>query len=314
MNKTMALLSIKALSLLLLSIAMTSCIKRGKGFLLGQLKTSVQIPEQNYICPDITVWIHGTRLTPRAVAPLFFYSIPGLQSAQKYDTKYHARKIANNLIAADPETFTLEHFYFFGWTGKLSFNARKQAAQDLHNELQNLKKKYYDLYHAYPKIRIITHSHGGNVALNLAGLENKEKLSIAELILLACPVQTQTMHFIQDPCFEKVCSFYSESDIMQVIDPQGLYKNKVPHTSLFSKRRFPDQKNLIQVKTCGKNRGLSHIEFLMHTFTQQLPLVLNTLKHSNSEERHQALHVYKKKIVHEKIINDFSLEIAQAHK
>lgn len=305
----------KSISLIIISFLTVACMlifvscRPSKDGIFGSLRTSLETEPSEFSCPEITVWIHGTRLTPKAVAPYFFHALEGLHPALTYAKKYHARKIAENLASGDPERFNLHNIYFFGWSGKLSFKARKQAAHELHTALIDLRQAYYALYRAYPYIRIITHSHGGNVALNLASLPQKESLAIDELILLACPVQSETVDYVSDDCFKKVFSFYSESDLIQVIDPQGLYRNKHPKTSLFSKRRFPNNTKLVQIKTCGKNRGLSHIEFLLDTFTQQLPTVLSNLKTATQTPAETELHVYKKKIVHEKMINDFSLHL-----
>ncbi len=58
-------------------------------------------------------------------------------------------------------------FYTFGWSGMLSQKQRRKAAVRFYNALvceqKLLKAQYPNL-----KIRLITHSHGGNVCLNLA--------------------------------------------------------------------------------------------------------------------------------------------------
>jgi len=55
-----------------------------------------------------------------------------------------------------------------------------------------------------PKVTLISHSHGGNVALNLAAIAEKESpLSIERLILLACPVQQETAALVDAPMFKK---------------------------------------------------------------------------------------------------------------
>lgn len=258
---------------------LTGCATLNSRFLLNPTQTSIEtndeIIEQS---PTVTIWIHGTKLTPSAVLPNFFYRKVGMHPIITYDSKYHLRKLAHCLEQSDQTNFMLEHFYVFGWSGKLSFTERKKAAQDLYDELINLCNHYKLKYGTMPKFRIITHSHGGNVALNLAQIKKDDFIKVSELILLACPVQTQTMHLLQDPIFEQVYSFYSETDIIQIIDPQGLYKNKAPKTSLFSKREFPEHNKLVQIKTRARKRGLMHIEFLSLPFISHLPLALGKIK------------------------------------
>ena len=132
---------------------------------------------------------------------------------------------------------------------------------------------------------MITHSHGGNVALHLAELNNnKSNLKIDELILLACPVQKRTCHLIADNMFTKAYSFYSNIDMIQVLDPQGLQKlwsrkeKRKPGTPLFSKRKFEKHKNLRQVKVMLNGKSIRHIDFILEKFLKQLPKMLNDLR------------------------------------
>lgn len=244
--------------------------------------------------PIVTVWIHGTKLTPESFMYKFFYRKMGLHPCLSYDECFHMRTIANTLNN-DPVEFPLEHFYIFGWSGKLNFQERKKCSHDLFNELLALQKKYQETYNMQPYFRLITHSHGGNVALNLALHNTQEQyLNIDELILLACPVQTKTMHLIKDPCFKQIYSFYSESDLIQIIDPQGLYKNKEPNTSLFSKRVFEPQQNLIQIKACSSKRGLMHIEFIYLKFLKHFPQIMKWIKLHTCSDNTLKLQLVKK--------------------
>jgi hypothetical protein len=62
-----------------------------------------------------------------------------------------------------------QFFYTFGWTGLMSQNSRRYEAIRLYNalvkELLRLKEQGKN-----PKIRLVTHSHGGNLSLNLAAI------------------------------------------------------------------------------------------------------------------------------------------------
>lgn len=260
--------------------------------------------------PTVTIWIHGTKLTPLAVLPNFFYRKFGLHPILTYDTKYHLRKLADCLQESDCENFKNDHFYVFGWSGKLSFVERKRAAQQLYDELIILCNNYKHLHGIVPNIRIISHSHGGNVALNLADVQKNSEIKVSELILLACPVQTQTMHLIQNTMFEKIYSFYSETDIIQIIDPQGLYKNKTPKTSLFSKREFPCNPKLAQIKTRNRQRGLMHIEFLLFNFVRSLPHILCKIKEEDNKNYHYfTLQLLPSKKTQEKALDAINFQL-----
>ena len=121
-----------------------------------------------------------------------------------------------------------------------------KAAKDLYNSLKSLIREYKSLYGITPKIRLIGHSHGGNVILNLVPIVKQahdDAFHVNEVVLLACPCQNATKDYALDPLFEKVYSLSSKFDFVQVIDPQGLYnlkeklfdKNSPP---LFSERYF----------------------------------------------------------------------------
>lgn len=58
------------------------------------------------------------------------------------------------------------HYYLFGWSGLLSQESRRQEALRLLNLLSEEVQKFKD-QKIDPKITLICHSHGGNVALNL---------------------------------------------------------------------------------------------------------------------------------------------------
>lgn len=217
----------------------------------------------------ITVWVHGTKLTPTLVCANFFYRMPGMNSALVYDQKYHKRAVAELLCQLDPEHYILEQFYFFGWNGKLSFSAREQASYDLFNALSDLIYSYQNMHGYKPKIRIITHSHGGNVVLNLAKIDPIFAITIDELILLGCPVQDKTKTLIAADCFKKVYAFYSGADIFQIIDPQGLYKSAEAKRT-FSERRFNHHDKLRQAHIKLNGRSLMHVEFLCFPFLNHL--------------------------------------------
>lgn len=244
------------------------------------LNTSIDIQsaEQKDASPTVTVWIHGTRLLPRLFFENFFHSTHGLTHYTDLDERYHLRLIANTLTNSSPRVFEKDHFYIFGWSGKLSFEEREAAAKQLFKELQALITAYTNQGLPRPKIRVITHSHGGNVALNLPKFKNEfGELYIDELILLACPVQAKTMHFSHDAMFVKIYSLYSRGDLLQVIDPQGLYSNRDNNCSLFSERCFPPHEKNIQVKVKFNGRALMHTEFILPHFLKHFAYILHEI-------------------------------------
>lgn len=229
--------------------------------------------------PAINVWIHGTRLFPSQILKSFFYAHPGLSHYSKLDPEYHIRTIADTLIASNPQMFPAETFYLFGWPGKLNFTQREEMAEQLYNQLQPIIDEYQKKYGVYPFIRLLAHSHGGNVALNLAlpAHAHEKPFEIAELILLACPVQKRTMHLIDDPIFKKIYALYSRLDLLQVVDPQGLYKGK-QKSKLFSDRCFNPHSKLTQVKIKMNGRAIMHVEFILAPFLKNLAAVIEELE------------------------------------
>ncbi len=249
-------------------------------------QTSPNKPIQKHVI----IWIHGTKLTPTPVWHTFFFRLEGLHSITEYDSKYHLYKIAESFVGSD-SAHTLEHFYVFGWSGKLSFKERLSAARNLLESLEKLNQEYTKKYGCAPLFTVITHSHGGNVALNMVKTKDtfSSDFSIDRLILLACPVQDETKDCIANPFFNRVISFYSSADMIQVIDPQGLYRNEKKATSLFSQRMFPHHEKLTQIKSMRTKRGLMHIEFISPKFVQHIPKVLqelSDLSHKHPDSYH----------------------------
>lgn len=236
--------------------------------------------------PPVTIWIHGTKLFPQHFFPKFFFCKDGLNPVLDHDPSYHHRTIAETLSKEDPELFPLETFYLFGWSGSLSFSARKKAALDLKNSLKQVVEHYYAKYRKRPFVRIITHSHGGNVVLSMADFEPYD-FYVDELILLACPVQLKTKKCIQSSLFKHIISLYSTLDTFQILDPQGLYRNEIHamqkmydeklNVPLFSERYFELQDNLHQFNVRINNRGLFHIEFMLLTFVKALPAIIRSI-------------------------------------
>lgn len=240
--------------------------------------------------PYITVWVHGSRVFKPFDEHIHATPHQGMQTMASLTKKHHIKKLAQILADADPVKYPFEHFYAFGWAGDLSFKVRHDEAARLHSELEKLVAIYTKKYGHTPFIRIITHSHGGNVALNLATIEHPNKeWFINEAILLASPVQHMTEKLVASPLFGKIYSFYSTFDTSQVMDPQGLYKERLHgDKKLFSQRRFPDHTSLIQIKFRINKHGVPHIGFISERFIKRMPAIINYLDQWEEEYPHTA--------------------------
>ena len=245
--------------------------------------------------PTITIWIHGTRLLPNPIFRAYIYCPLGLNPITILDNTYHIRQLADAMIEADPVRYPLDNFYVFGWSGRLSEQERTLASIRLYGELICLRDTYEKEHGVRPHIRIITHSHGGNIALQLARIKQpKDDLVIKELVLLACPVQNKTMKYIEDPLFDKVYSLYSSLDILQILAPQFFYRIerkkgnkqgselKIP---FFSSRRFCPTPKLAQIKIKLNGRAIFHSKFTCASFTRLLPQLLESVDSWQSESQ-----------------------------
>lgn len=241
----------------------------------------------------ITVIIHGT-MPPNFVllipaARRFLYNPSGLTQAKLLPQKYHFAKLAHKLSVIDPKNFPEDNVYLFGWSGHLSPQIRKDSAQLLYSQLKNLAQQY-TLNNQDVTFRLITHSHGGNVALNLANFFDND-LVVAELILLACPIQTATAQLANSQLFKQVFNIHSHIDLIQVADPQGFYECKKVFQQdgskaalefwsqklkfdVFSYRHFAPTHNVHNIKVVVGKRSLLHIEFIFQRFFGLLPLLL----------------------------------------
>lgn len=244
--------------------------------------------------PKITVFIHGT-LPPVINQVIHALEAPlGLTKATALQSGIIHKQIAATLSKADSKQFPVEHFYFFGWSGHLSVSDRRNEAHNLYHELQKLNGK----------ITLICHSHGCNVALNLAAITHDhvhtKDLLIDKLILLAGPVQDATKKYVHSPIFKQIYSFYSIADMIQVIDPQGLQRKNFGkrEKDFFSTRLWPESKNLIQTEVYFGKKTLWHLDFMLKDFLRYLPKTIRTFE----------------KMSHKNIRTHFSLDINKNQK
>jgi len=124
------------------------------------------------------------KLTKKMRRDSFFYQTqPILQKGLiKIEPTFSLKTINENRCAAYPliKSYQLlaeslepedqvNHFYTFGWSGLLSQSRRRKEAIRLFNAIKEEIEKYHR-QDIYPKIRLISHSHGGNLILNLAAI------------------------------------------------------------------------------------------------------------------------------------------------
>lgn len=220
-----------------------------------------------------TIFVHGTKtsLISKVVHQIDYpHGIVPRSITQKSSVM---TRIGRTLSEADPQDFPCESFYYYSWPGKMTFEARLRAAQRLYDVIRD---------HKGP-LTIITHSHGCNVALNLAFCaqkDNNTSFSVDRLILLAPPVQEVTKPFAHSPIFKRVYTFYSSADIMQVGDAQGLYWQSYAYTKPYthipflSKRTFDAAPNIIQTRVLLDWQSPGHLHFLLSRFIKTLPALL----------------------------------------
>lgn len=227
----------------------------------------------------ITVYVHGTLFNWRnilakiPVAADLAYVPDGLTLVKDLGKNTVARKMATLFCKEDPNRFVYSDFYAFGWSGKLSFDERQRAAQGLVQELQRVVSEYVKIHGIQPTIRIVTFSHGGNVALNMAQFLPKDM--VVELILIACPVQTDTEEFVLSDNFSKVYLIYSHKDIIQIIDPIHICRSIKEGNHKKISTRFFDYNvdKLKQICVSVNGSYIGHFE-LFQLFNKYIPDVL----------------------------------------
>lgn len=225
--------------------------------------------------PTISVWIHGTQIMSKKESNGSSAGLQLIHTLSPADEPLHA---ACQRTPKDGD-HAVHEMYSFLWSGKLSFKSRFKAATKLYFQLEQAIDNYHTIFNIYPKIRVITHSHGGNVALNLARIYESHKgnlTTIDELILLACPVQRETSSYLEHAMFKSVYALYSKIDLVQVLDPQGFYDGNILH--IFSKRRFDWHEKLLQAEIRINNKRLTHTTFQKESFLNILPSIIDALK------------------------------------
>lgn len=225
----------------------------------------------------VTIYVHGT-MTKAGLkflskfCPEICYGAPGVHHIQNMPDYALFRKDVEKLCSGDSKRFSRDHFYTFGWSGALNFAEREKAGKNLYEGITNLLDEYKKKYDSYPKVRVMTFSHGGNVALNMASHLPflKDEHVHLELLIIACPVQKVTEHLIENPEIDFIYTIASTRDLLQVVDTYKYNKKRY-----FPERFFNTTKNnCCQMKVLVNNRGLGHLD-LLRSFMIHVPDCLN---------------------------------------
>ena len=235
---------------------------------------------------NVTILVHGTGAGYKVkLGKSVRYCPEGLNHIQPgVDIgSYYLRK--QKVLSADTVRFDKDHFYAFGWTGKLGFKVRKSAGKRFAEQLAELLHAYKEKYTVYPDVRIITFSHGGNVALQIAEFADLLPGQVhIELIMFGSPIQASTEKFINHGLFKKVYNVFSEKDVVQRIDPQNLYAPIKDESSFFS-RRIINKPSFIckQAKVTIKGKGLCHLD-MMHGVSSHTSYILDILDNQTTQD------------------------------
>lgn len=159
--------------------------------------------------------------------------------------------------------------YTFGWSGMLNHEKRIGESVRLLSELEPLVKR---LRKKYPglRIRIMSHSHGSNVALNLAvanGLRTQSvDFVIDELIMFGTPVICESEPCICSPIFKSIYHIYSRGDYVERID-------------IFSSRHIPQRLFSMSCPQCDLTPLIKQVELKVSIPGEHNPLSPRRSKH-----------------------------------
>ena len=182
--------------------------------------------------PHSTLWL-GTEIIRndpffyqnQAIQMLGLHKVPETHKEGNAARAFAA--VFDKLCSLNSANKTNNLYYTYGWSGLLSHKSRYMDAKQFYNtlkqELEQLAKQ-----NIYPKIRIIGYSHGGNIAINLAEVRQKEfpkdTFKIDQILLIGTPIQPRTIENAKDPMFKRIYNFYSQGDWVQKLDAHASRK------------------------------------------------------------------------------------------
>ncbi len=113
-----------------------------------------------------------------------------------------------------------DHLYFaFGHLGLLSQLYRHAAAEQLYNHVCDEVDRCEKIYDRVV-VRIVSHSHGSNIAMNIADQEDvyHRNLIVNDLVMLGTPLQIENADRAYHPMFKRVLHCYADADQVQPYD------------------------------------------------------------------------------------------------
>ena len=270
-----------------IGISITLCI-----VILITMHPTIATSQEKTIDHTITIFVHGTSLAPKIIDQLpikpLFHCPKGLTLAKDLPEDYDFYKRAKGFVDNNSNRYSFDRFYLFGWKSeKIYDSVRKEAAQDLVTALQKVVIDYHAQHEVQPKIRLIGHSHGGNVVLHTANyfplLINNKKIDI-EIWLIGVPVQKTNCDLINSEHFTKAYSIYSDTDWMQRMDPQALWNENIGFENFWSDRVFDENSKCIQVNFTVNGKSISHTYYrsLIEDFPLYQELIETKAENLNS--------------------------------
>ena len=255
--------------------------------LASTFNMAIATPEQTITDHTITVFVHGTfpirKILQYSPGRSLIYAHQGLNLAKNLPENYHFHKMAQGCVDLNSQCYSLDQFYIFGWKSEKVYDStRKQAAQDLVQELQKLVDTYYLEHHVVPQIKLIGFSHGGNVVLHTANylplMVHNKKVAV-EAWLFGTPVQKVNCDLVNSKNFSKVYSIYSKKDWLQKMDPQGLRDKKLRKSHFWSDRMFDQNSQCIQVDFTVNGKSISHSYY--RCIFKYLPTIQDLIMHES---------------------------------
>ena len=177
------------------------------------------------------------------------YNLPDVALSMHYSSELETWHAARHLIPAyhavarqNKNLPDVHKTVVFGWSGLLHARARKEAGYELYQKLSDYIEALTKEYGAKPTITLVTHSHGGNIALWLAAAEQEFKrgLLIDCLCMYGTPMHKEMGAYIESPMFKTMVLFHSQGDGIQLRD----------YFSTKSKKSYQKMSEIGDCKTC----------------------------------------------------------------
>ena len=111
------------------------------------------------------------------------------------------------------ETFNNEPLYAEAWSGSNNKNAREKGAEELRDMIMTYINENGGLEDFDEPIRLVGHSHGGNVAILAANLLAEKGITVETLITIATPVRND--YQLDEGAVNQHINVYNTGDFVQ---------------------------------------------------------------------------------------------------